>query len=132
MAAKCPAITKSGRACQGLVSPGRVYCISHDPERREEVRANGRKGGEAKATARRLAKQWAAIGQEVSDTDLNTILKSCMFAVKDGSMTPSQANAIAALARTAVTVRYEVSLSEQFAALEEKVNQYTDNTRKIG
>lgn len=132
MAAKCPAITKSGSACQGMVSPGRVYCISHDPERREELQANARKGGAAKATARRAAKAWAALGAEVSDHDLNSILKSCMFSVKAGKMTPSEANAIAALARTAITIRNEVDLAERIAALEETINARPGNLRKIG
>lgn len=118
MARKCPAITSAGKPCAGIVHPGQTYCMSHDPEYKQSQRVGARKGGEGKASNRRLAKQWAALGEAVGDQDLPAILKSCMFAVKDGSMSPAQANAIAALAKATITIASDLDLAERIEALE--------------
>jgi hypothetical protein len=33
--ARCPAITRSGSPCKGIVSEGAAYCPAHDPEQAE-------------------------------------------------------------------------------------------------
>lgn len=45
---KCPAITRSGGSCKGVVPPGATYCVAHDPARKEERRRNARKAGRAR------------------------------------------------------------------------------------
>lgn len=119
MDTKCSAITKAGKPCRGRALAGSQYCLSHDPESRERLREAQRKGGEGKATSRRLAKQWAALGAELGDSDMPAILKSCMFAVKAGDMTPAEASAIATLAKTAVAITHDTELLERIEALED-------------
>lgn len=131
MSTKCPSITKSGKQCRGHVPKGRTYCISHDPAWREELREAARRGGEGKATPRRLAKQWAELGRAMGDDDLSDILKSCMFAVKEGDMSPSVASAIATLARTAVAVTQDVELMKRIEALEDRVKTKDPAIRKV-
>jgi hypothetical protein len=119
MTAECPTPTAEGNPCKGRVPPGRRYCLSHDPERRETIREAGRRGGAARANARRAVKQWAAFGKELPDAELPHVLKSCMALVKAGQMTPAEAQAIAALARTAQAITGEIELEARIAALEE-------------
>ena len=115
----CNAITNSGNPCKGRSLPGRSYCISHDPEFADRRAEGQRKGGEQRSNARRAAKQWAAIGEQVSVTDLPAILKACMFSVKSGAMEPAQASAITGLAKAAVSISNEIDLEARIAAPEQ-------------
>jgi hypothetical protein len=47
---KCPAITRGGEPCRGLVRPGNDYCPAHDPARSEDRRRAASKAGRAKPT----------------------------------------------------------------------------------
>ncbi len=88
---KCSALTQSGEPCQSFAISDRGFCVSHDPDyqarKREgsrrggEAKANARRGGEAKANARRAAKQWAAMGEQLTAAELPAILRACMFSV---------------------------------------------------
>ena len=42
---KCSGITQSGAACRGIPIDGSAYCYAHHPDRIEERRRNGSKGG---------------------------------------------------------------------------------------
>lgn len=118
MPGKCNAITKRGAPCQGTAIPGSSWCMSHDPALTEVRREGQVRGGIEKATARRAVKAWALIGSALEDTEIPAVLKSCMVAVRDGEMEPSRANAIAALARTAIQITGELELEQRIAALE--------------
>lgn len=132
MTVQCPTPTAAGEPCKGRVPPGRGYCLAHDPERRETLREAGRKGGQEKSTARRAVKAWAAIGEQISSDQLPAMLRACMVAVRDGEMEPSQASAIATLAKTSVAVTHELHLEERIAALEEAAGlALPPNVRRI-
>lgn len=118
MAAKCSSLTASGKPCKGKPLPGRPYCLSHDPEMAEARREGSRRGGESRATARRVAKQWTAAGEVLSSDDLPAMLRGAMIAVLQGTLEPSQANAIATLAKASVTITNEIELVERIEALE--------------
>lgn len=118
MVSKCSGITKAGKPCRGVPVHGSQWCMTHHPDLQERQADNRRKGGTARSDARRAAKQWAALGKELGDDDLPSILKSCMFAVKAGKMTPGEANAIATLARTSVQVTGDLDLMARVDALE--------------
>lgn len=131
MAKRCPTITKDGQQCRGKVLQGRTYCWSHDPELEEVRREGSRKGGEARANARRAAKQWAAIGEQFGAEDLPSILRACMLAVKDGKLEPSQAQAIATLAKTSVTVTNDIELVARIEALEQATGTAPQTIRRV-
>jgi len=116
---KCAAIKADGTRCQSFASPDTGLCAAHDPDRRDAQRAASRRGGEARANARRAARQWATIGEQVQTGDLASILKACMIAVKEGSMTPGEANAIAALAKSTVALELDLELERRIRALED-------------
>jgi hypothetical protein len=133
MVSKCNALTTTGKPCRSKPLAGRPYCMSHDPafaDRRYEGQC---KGGEARANARRVAKQWAAIGEQLTPADLPAILRSCMFSVKAGHLEPLQAQAIAALAKTSVSIANDIELEERLAALEAAagVNQPSNGIRRV-
>jgi hypothetical protein len=133
MHGKCNAFTKAGKPCKGRLLPDRLYCMSHDPEH-ADLRAEGqRKGGEARANARRAARQWAAVGEQLSAADLPAILRACMFSVRAGALEPAQASAIATLAKTSITITAEIELEQRIAALERVigVNHPGANIRRI-
>ncbi len=118
MHAKCNAFTKAGRPCKGRLLPGRPYCMSHDPEHADQRAEGQRKGGEARANARRAAKVWTTLGEQMTAEQLPAILRACMFSVKSGAMEPAQATAIANLAKTSVAITNEIELEARIAALE--------------
>lgn len=118
MASKCPSLTTAGKPCKGNPLPGRPYCLAHDPEAADARATGSRKGGEARANAKRAAKQWATIGEQVTPDQLPAILRACLFSVKAGTMEPAQASAIANLAKTSVSITNEIEMEQRLAALE--------------
>lgn len=130
MSERCDALTKRGQPCKGRPLPGKRHCLAHDPTYAEARREGSLKGGAARATARRAVKQWAALGAALGDDDLPAILKSCMFAVRAGKMTPGEANAIATLARTSVQITGDLELEARIQELE-KAAGMVDTSRTI-
>ena len=43
----CRAVTKRGTACRAFAPPGRIYCVTHDPELVDKVAAARIRGGTA-------------------------------------------------------------------------------------
>lgn len=115
---RCTANKADGTPCGSFAASRSGLCVTHDPERRESQLAASRRGGEARANARRAARQWASIGEQISSDDLPAILKSCMLSVRAGAMEPGQASAIMGLAKTAVSLSHDLELEARIAALE--------------
>ncbi len=134
MHARCNAPTKAGRSCKGRLLPGRPWCMSHDPEHADQRAEGQRKGGEARANARRAAKAWATIGEQVTPDQLPSILRACMFSVKSGALEPAQASAIAGLAKASVSITNEIEMERRLSALEASVgmSQPGSNIRRFG
>lgn len=119
MPRKCSQLKASGKPCGGNALTGKAYCWSHDPDLAEQRAERARRGGEQRSNARRAAKQWAAIGEQVSASDLPAILKACLFSVKSGAMEPAQASAITGLAKAAISITNEIELEKRLTALEQ-------------
>ncbi len=130
---KCSAPTQSGEPCKSFAISSRGLCVSHDPEYQARKQEGSRRGGEAKANARRAAKQWAAVGEQLAVTDLPAVLRSCMFSVKAGTMGPAEASAIASLAKASVQLAESIEMEGRIAALEQSVgvNRPISNIRRI-
>ena len=131
--AKCSAPTQGGEPCKSFAVSERGFCVSHDPEYQARKREGSRRGGEAKANARRAARQWAAMGEQLTAADLPAILRACMFSVKTGALEPAQAQAIASLAKTSVSITNDLEMEARLAALEEAagLNQMTGQLRRV-
>lgn len=119
MANTCPTPTAEKKPCRGRVPPGRVYCLSHDPEKREAQREASRRGGESRSAARRAARSWAMTGEQIRQEDLPAILRACVLDVRLGKIEPSVASAIATLAKTSVQLRADLEMEQRLAALEQ-------------
>lgn len=110
MAAKCQGITRGGSRCKVRPLPGRPWCVHHDPDREDERAERNRRGGEAKATARRAAKRWKALSAEIDPEDLPNVLRVLIFAVENGDISPQQATAIVALAKGAISIHESLTI----------------------
>ena len=126
----CDGITKAGKPCRGVPVHGSQWCMTHHPDLQQRQSENRRQGGAARSNARRAAKAWAALGKELGNDDLPAIMKSCMFAVRSGKMEPAQAQAIAALARTANQLTADLELEARIQELE-KAAGMVDTSRTI-
>lgn len=133
MVGKCNAVTAAGKQCKGKVLPDRAYCMAHDPEYADRRAEGQRKGGEARANAKRAAKQWAAIGEQITPEQLPAMLRACMISVKAGTLEPAQATAIAALAKTSVSLIQDLDHEARIRALEESQGMMNQpaNVRRI-
>ncbi len=116
---RCKATTQAGDSCRSFAISADGYCVSHDPAYRSRKHEGSRRGGEAKANARRAAKLWASIGNAVNQDDLPAMLRACLISVRDGTMEPAQASAIAGLAKTSLQLSHDLELEQRIAALEE-------------
>lgn len=130
MVSKCSGITKQGKPCRGVPVHGSQWCMTHHPDLQERQSENRRRGGEARSNARRAIRQWTEFGKELGNEDLPAIIKSSMYAVKIGELEPAQAQAIAALARTANQLTADLELEARIAELE-KAAGMVDTSRNI-
>jgi hypothetical protein len=64
--AKCSGITQVGAACRGIPIDGSDYCYAHHPDRIEERRRHGSKGGKRGGRGRPQA-ELTEIKQRLSD-----------------------------------------------------------------
>ncbi len=131
---KCSAPTQSGEPCKSFAVSSRGLCVSHDPEYQARKQEGSRRGGEAKANARRAARAWAATGEQVRQEDLPAILRACLLDVRLGKIEPAVAGAIATLAKASVSLSAELELEARISALEASVgvNQPGSNIRRFG
>jgi hypothetical protein len=111
---RCAGITKGGAACGFPPSPGRAWCLNHDPDRRDELAESRRRGGyNRKATAR--ARKLLAAGT-TSMHDVHQDLMLAFVRVREGEVELATAQAMAGLARalkdTAVSADYEQQIRE--------------------
>ncbi len=125
--------TQTGEPCKSFAISERGFCVSHDPAYQARKHEGSRRGGEAKANARRAAKQWAAIGREIDQADLPAVLRAAIAAVWEGTLEPSQASAIATLAKTSVSITNDIELEERLARLEAAagIDQGSGSLRRI-
>lgn len=67
---KCPAITRAGAPCRGVVPPGATYCPAHDPYFNDRRRMAASRAGKARHTGTRkelvdIKEQAATLYREV-------------------------------------------------------------------
>ena len=114
---RCSAITTAGAPCPNRTLPHSSFCFAHDPAlaaRREDAR---RKGGAATRRSERLARMIPGQLQTVYTT-----LETALAEVHDGTITPSVANAMAAIASAMVRTLTAGEMEERLRALENRRN----------
>lgn len=110
---QCTAIRQDGQPCQSFALPGSAYCFSHDPGRAEERRTARAKGGRHRGKVHRFRALLPPRLVPVFER-----LEAAMGAVERGTLTPSQAQALAALARAMVAVLESSELAERLREIE--------------
>ena len=120
---QCAGTRKDGRPCTARVMGAGDYCFAHDPARETERRAAREQGGRNKRTAARVDKLVPATLRPT----LGTLL-AAVDEVKDGSLTPGQASAMASLAGAIVRLYQTGVLEERIAGLE-AVQEQADTRR---
>ena len=115
MGRQCQGRTKAGPPCRAPASTVRPsgFCPAHDPGNVTAFRDQAARGGRGKATARRVDKLVPATLRPTLDTLLGAVDE-----VRDGTLTPGQASAMAALAGAAVRVYMVAELEQRVGALE--------------
>jgi hypothetical protein len=127
---KCSGTKTNGQPCQALALPGESLCYAHHPDHRDAYKEAQRRGGQNRSAYRRAARQWAAAGQEVEETDLPALIRATIIDVRQGKVEPSVASAIAMLAKTAVQLTSDLELTKRIEALEEAAG-IAESTGKI-
>jgi hypothetical protein len=114
----CRGTTKDGNACAARPMPGRDVCPWHAPvlaARRQEWSA---KGGQQRSNQSRARKSFA--DGALAPIEVQGLIGTTLRAVLVGKVTPGQGQAVAALARAAMTVREASEVEERLAALEQR------------
>ena len=110
---KCSGITQAGAACKGIPIDGSAYCYAHHPDRIEERRRNGSKGGKRGGRGRPQA-ELTDIKQRLSD------LAEDVLADKVDKGVGAVASQILNVYLRAITVEMKVKEVEE---LEERIAQ---------
>ena len=108
----CQATRKDGRPCSAsALADG--FCFAHSPSLQEKREAARAKGGKGKSRLARADKLVPATMRPV----VRTLLEA-LDEVRDGTLTPAQASAMAAVAGALVRVYTVGQIEERIAALE--------------
>jgi hypothetical protein len=111
--ARCKGVKKDGSPCGAPAIDENGFCFAHAPglaEERAEARA---KGGRNKSNVARLRAATPVRFAAVYDR-----LEDALSGVEDGSLTPGQASAMAALARAMATIMQVGELEMRVKELE--------------
>lgn len=112
---QCSATTHAGTRCPNRVMPGKTQCFTHDPDTIERRRYGSREGGKGKSNERRAYKK---IPSDIRST--LTVLFDTLEGVRNGSIAPAQAQAIASLSRAIVSAWEAGSVEAKLRELEAK------------
>jgi hypothetical protein len=129
---RCKGTTQEGNPC-GSFAVRDGLCVSHHPELKARKAEGSRRGGEAKANARRAAKAWAAAGDVISPDDLPAMLRGAFVEVWQGKLEPGQAQALVSIAKASVSLAHDLELEARISALEEATGlaQTPPNVRRL-
>lgn len=109
----CKAARADGRPCGSVVVLTSGYCPMHDPDRQAQMAAARVKGGEGRATTARVDRLVPATLRPVVGK-----LLDALDGVEDGSLSPRQGAAMAAIASALVRI-YDVGvLTDRVVELE--------------
>ncbi len=115
MERQCQGRTKAEQPCRAPANTVRPsgFCPAHDAANVTAFRDQSARGGRGKATARRVGKLVPATLKPVIGT-----LLAALDEVRDGTLSPGQASAMAALASAVVRLYQTGVLEERLASLE--------------
>jgi hypothetical protein len=113
---RCNGTNKVGERCRGQALPGSEFCIAHDPTKVVAITEARRKGGAARSNRARARREMA--NAALTPGELQGVIAVTLKAVFAGSKSPGIGQAVAALARAAISVREATELEERLTRLE--------------
>jgi hypothetical protein len=116
MVLRCNATNSAGAPCSATPVRPSGWCWFHDPALTAERDAGRRKGGVERSNQSRARKQYA--DGALAPIEVQGLIGTTLRAVLVGKVTPGQGQAVAALARAAMTVREASEVEERLAELE--------------
>jgi hypothetical protein len=115
MTRTCEATRRDGHPCTIRVVGDSCFCFAHSPALREQREQAHRRGGQNRATAKRLAKIMPVRLLPVWD-----VLEQALSDVLDGRLDPKLATAAAAVARALASILQTGELEERVRQLEQR------------
>ncbi len=118
--AKCSGITQAGTACKGIPIEGSQWCYVHHPDRTEERRRHGSKGGKRGGRGRPVA-ELARLGtrfEELADMVLRGEVDR-----SDGAVAGQLLNGARACARDGLKAREVEELEGRLEELERTLEE---------
>ena len=116
----CAAITRAGTACKGKPIDGSEWCYYHHPDRVEERRRHGSKGGRRGGRGRPKA-DVAAIKQQLQGL-ADDVLNGAV-ARADAAVASQILNVLLRAVTVELQVREQDDLDQRIGRLEEKLRQ---------
>ena len=114
--AKCPGITQAGTTCKGIPIDGSQWCHAHHPDRADERRRHGSKGGKRGGRGRpsaelaRLQRRFEELAEGVLSGEVERGV---------GAVAGQLLNGARACVRDGLAAREQEDLVERLEALEE-------------
>ncbi len=118
--ARCSGITQAGTACKGIPIDGSGYCYVHHPDRAEERRRHGAKGGKRGGRGRPVA-ELARLQRRFEELAEQVLLGEVERA--KGAVAGQLLNGARACVRDALTAREQEELVARLEVLEEALQQ---------
>jgi glutathione S-transferase len=121
---KCSGITQAGTACKGIPIEGSQWCYAHHPDRTNERRRHGSKGGKRGGRGRpvselaRLQRRFEELADKVLAGEVERGV---------GAVVGQLLNGARACARDALAAREQEELVARLTALEEDLETKTGN-----
>jgi hypothetical protein len=127
--AKCSGITQAGTACKGIPIDGSQWCYVHHPERIEERRRHGHRGGKRGGRGRpsvelaRLQARFEELAEKVLAGDVERGV---------GAVAGQLLNGARACVRDALAAREQEELVARLEALEEALERNNSGGKRWG
>jgi hypothetical protein len=96
------------------------FCFWHSPSTASDRDEARRRGGQAKSSLNRARKQMQDAA--LSPSELQGYIAVTLRGVLTGTISPGQGNAVASLARAAITIREATVIEERLDALEQRLD----------
>jgi hypothetical protein len=118
--AKCAGITRAGGACKGIPIDGSQWCYVHHPERADERRRHGSRGGKRGGRGRPVA-ELGALRDE--NADIRRRLLEGELAPNVAAVAVQSINTDIRAVGAALKAREQEELVERLEALEEQLER---------
>jgi len=112
---QCQATTKAGQQCRAHALIGKKYCLTHDPESKNQMKAYAQKGGQVK---KKVQVHLASIEFQGDVKEVLDLLADTINRVRSNHMPARTANTIGYLASVMIKALEISQLNERLIKVE--------------